>query len=307
VSGEDPYERAALYTSGDKHLHMAYHFGLLKERPDAALFRDRVAYGEARKAAHQGQFCYALSNHDVPRVVTRWLGATALVQSRLRPNEAQSSRARKNPPKLALLFGLCLPGSYCLYQGEELGLTEADVPYEQMRDPFGLAFYPDFKGRDGCRTPMPWQARASHGGFSTAHDTWLPFTEEHRKLAVDAQEKDKNSMLAFTRRAVAWRKAQPALHERAGFRALRGRGGLIVFERSCETQKLLCVFILSEKPAVYAAKGKILFAVGAVGGPKWEKVDYAKRPEAGLLGLRKELELFANLRPAMVFDALVEA
>ena len=47
--------------------------------------------------------------------------------------------------------------------------------------------------------------------------------------------------------------------------------------------------------------------LGAVGGPKWDKVDYALRPEAGLLKLRKELDLFANLRPAKVFDALIDA
>lgn len=47
--------------------------------------------------------------------------------------------------------------------------------------------------------------------------------------------------------------------------------------------------------------------MGSVGGPQWDKVEYNKRPEAGLLRLRKEMGLFANLRPAMVFDALIEA
>lgn len=46
---------------------------------------------------------------------------------------------------------------------------------------------------------------------------------------------------------------------------------------------------------------------GAIGGPQWDKVAYDKRPEAGLLALRKELGLFANLRPAIVFDALADA
>jgi 3-isopropylmalate dehydrogenase len=55
------------------------------------------------------------------------------------------------------------------------------------------------------------------------------------------------------------------------------------------------------------AKAADAVMLGAVGGPKWDKVDFDKRPEAGLLGLRKELGLFANLRPAMVFDALVDA
>ena len=55
------------------------------------------------------------------------------------------------------------------------------------------------------------------------------------------------------------------------------------------------------------AKAADVVMLGAVGGPKWDKVDYAKRPEAALLKLRKELDLFANLRPAIVFDALLDA
>src|SRR5690242_768293 len=46
---------------------------------------------------------------------------------------------------------------------------------------------------------------------------------------------------------------------------------------------------------------------GAVGGPRWDKVDFEKRPEVAILRLRKELELFANLRPATVLDPLVDA
>ena len=55
------------------------------------------------------------------------------------------------------------------------------------------------------------------------------------------------------------------------------------------------------------AKNSDAILLGAVGGSKWDDVERSKRPEAGLLGLRKELELFANLRPALVFDALVDA
>ena len=59
--------------------------------------------------------------------------------------------------------------------------------------------------------------------------------------------------------------------------------------------------------ALAKAKAADAVLLGAVGGPKWDKVDYAIRPEAGLLRLRKELGLFANLRPAVVFDPLVGA
>ncbi len=55
------------------------------------------------------------------------------------------------------------------------------------------------------------------------------------------------------------------------------------------------------------AKAADAILLGAVGGPKWESLEYKHRPERGLLGIRKELELFANLRPAKVFDALVDS
>ena len=74
-----------------------------------------------------------------------------------------------------------LRGSVCIYQGEELGLSEAEVPYEALQDPYGIAFWPTFKGRDGCRTPMPWRDD-EHAGFSGV-GPWLPVPAQHRALA----------------------------------------------------------------------------------------------------------------------------
>ena len=82
---------------------------------------------------------------------------------------------------LALL--LTLRGSVCLYQGEELGLTEAYVPFEELQDPYGKRFWPKFRGRDGCRTPMVWLSDNLHGGFSDAKP-WLPVALEHLRMAV---------------------------------------------------------------------------------------------------------------------------
>ena len=76
----------------------------------------------------------------------------------------------------------CLRGSVCVFQGEELGLAEADVPFEALRDPYGIAFWPTFKGRDGCRTPMPWDA-TERAGFSSAAP-WLPVPHQHLQLSV---------------------------------------------------------------------------------------------------------------------------
>ena len=83
------------------------------------------------------------------RVMTRWGGA--------------------NPPedlaKVLLALLLSMRGTVCIYQGEELGLTEADIPFEKLQDPYGIVFWPVFKGRDGCRTPMPWTAREGLAAF----------------------------------------------------------------------------------------------------------------------------------------------
>jgi alpha-glucosidase len=227
VSGEDPYERVAQYTRG-RRLHMAYNFGLLKDPPDAKMFRDTVVNGERTKEG--GNFCYALSNHDVRRVATRY-----------GKNRAATART-------ALLFGLTLPGTYCMYQGEELGLPEANVPYEQMRDPFGLAFYPKFKGRDGCRTPFPWKSTAPQAGFSKGKHTWLPLEAKHRALAVDVQEAEKKSILHFSRRLIAWRKHHPAL-QGDGFRPSKTTDSVIAYERIAPGARLRCVFNFGAKPA----------------------------------------------------------
>src|SRR5690606_8402568 len=96
-----------------------------------------------------------------------------------------------------------------LYQGEELGLPEADVPFEALRDPYGVAFWPNFKGRDGCRTPMPW-SDDEHGGF-TAATPWLPVSDPHRARSVEAQAPDPGSVLNATRAFLRWRREQPAL------------------------------------------------------------------------------------------------
>ena len=116
---------------------------------------------------------------------------------------------------LVLLLSLlaCLPGSVCLYQGEELGLPNARLPLEAIRDSFGLTFLPAYRGRDGGRTPMPWIAGAHQAGFTEAPTSWLPIADCHVALAVDRQELDSDSTLACYRRLLAWRKQHPALRQ----------------------------------------------------------------------------------------------
>jgi alpha-glucosidase len=111
--------------------------------------------------------------------------------------------------KLVLAMQLSLKGTPCLYQGDELALPEADVPYELLQDPYGITFWPEFKGRDGCRTPMPWTP-SPNAGFTTG-EPWLPVPAEHLALAAEIQERDPDSMLNFQRTIIHWRRTLPQL------------------------------------------------------------------------------------------------
>jgi alpha-glucosidase len=178
ISSEDSLATTAEYTR-DGRLHMGYSFELLVDDYSAAYIRDTVSRLEA--AMTEGWPCWAVSNHDVERAVSRWGGHPA-------------------DPRLArmLVAMLCsLRGSVCLYQGEELGLAEAEVPFEALQDPYGITFWPNFKGRDGCRTPLPW-TDAPLAGFTTGQP-WLPIPAEHRAAAVAVQERDPHSVLAAFR------------------------------------------------------------------------------------------------------------
>jgi len=142
-----------------------------------------------------------------------------------------------------------LRGSVCVYQGEELGLPEADLPFEALRDPYGIAFWPNFKGRDGCRTPMPWRDTAD-AGFTTA-TPWLPVPPEHLPLAVSRQESDPASPLNAFRRFLRWRSHQPALCQ-GDIDFVELPEPLLAFTRTLDSQAILAAFNLSDRPQAAA-------------------------------------------------------
>jgi alpha-glucosidase len=138
---------------------------------------------------------------------------------------------------------VCLRGSLCLYQGEELGLPEAELTLEELRDPYGIQFWPEFKGRDGARTPMVWVTDNANGGFSTGRP-WLPVKAAHLPLSVAAQAADAGSMLEHYRRALAFRRAHPVLRTGA-MDDIAAAGGVTSFRRRGD-EDLFCAFNLSE-------------------------------------------------------------
>ncbi len=231
----DPAGTTAAYTERGKRLHMAYSFNLLGETFSAAHIRHVVEEYEA--GIGSGWPSWALSNHDVIRVMSRWGLAD------------QADRAA--PLLMALLMSL--RGTPCIYQGEELGLEEVEIPYDLLQDPFGKAFWPNFVGRDGCRTPMPWSHDAPHAGFS--HGTpWLPIPMAHTRRAVSVQEGDHSSVLARVRRFIGWRRNQPAL-QHGSIRFLDAPEPLLCLERHAGAQQLRAVFNLGPQPATFGGAG----------------------------------------------------
>ncbi len=207
-------------------LHMAYTLAPLRTGFDHAVARGLV---EAA-ATPEGWPCWNFSNHDVVRAATRWS-----------PGGVPEARVTR----LLLALLLTLRGSACLYQGEELGLPEADLPFEALRDPFGISFWPDFAGRDGSRTPMPWDAALPHAGFTTG-TPWLPVPDTHRALAVSAQQ-GPDSVLSFTRALLAARRASPALVA-GSLRPLDLPAPLLGFDRAEGMDRVRCLFNLSPDP-----------------------------------------------------------
>jgi len=140
---------------------------------------------------------------------------------------------------------MCLRGSACIYQGEELGLPEADVPFDELQDPYGIEFWPEFKGRDGCRTPMVWEVSNQSGGFSSAARTWLPVPAEHLSHSVSAAENDPLALLHVYRQAIALRHAHAAL--RTGSQsAMTVQGDVLAFRRTSENETIFCAFNLGD-------------------------------------------------------------
>ena len=241
--GEDmrPLEIMADYTRGPDRLHMAYSFMMLRGTLDPSYFARVLETYFA--AAPDGWPCWAFSNHDVARHVSRWA-----------PPGAEAEVAH-----LCAALLLSMRGTPCLYQGEETGQTQTELEFHEIVDPPGLAFWPEDKGRDGCRTPMVWED-APEGGF-TAGTPWLPVKAPQRRHAVALQEGREGSVLATYRELLAFRRGSADLRLgdleilHAGDRALMTRRG-----------GTLCLLNLSARPLIARGLGLPVGPTRGVGG-----------------------------------------
>ncbi len=251
-------EIMAEYTSGGDKVQMCYPFEMLQPKRLTAALAEQT-FARLDHAAPDAWPCWAYSNHDTVRHITRW---------------GLSDVAAKTYATMLM----CFRGSVCLYQGEELGLPEAEIDFDALQDPYGIQFWPEFKGRDGCRTPMVWQTDNAMCGFTTADKAWLPITAPHRPLSVAAQEGDRTSMLSHYRAALAFRRAHPTLASGA-MTGVQATGDLLTFLRTGD-ETIFCAFNLGDKDAqltmpdgtwdrIDATLGADTATVGAMTLPGW--------------------------------------
>jgi len=228
VGGADAETEMKQFTQGAHRLNSAYGFNFLYAAAlTPALVREAVEQWPDRPG--MGWPSWAFENHDAPRALSRW----------------SAPEHREDFARMKMLLLACLRGNIFLYQGEELGLTQVDIPFERLRDPEAIANWPLTLSRDGARTPMPWLEHAPQLGFSTA-EPWLPLGPDHAALAVDRQEADAGSTLALTRRLLATRAASEALLV-GDITILAATEALLVFERASPRQRLLCVFNFTDR------------------------------------------------------------
>jgi alpha-glucosidase len=247
VGGEQALTEMKSFTAGNMRLNTSYGFDFLSaERLSPGLILNILAQWPGNPG--EGWPSWAFSNHDAPRVVSRW----------------DDGSASDDRAILLLALLMSLRGNVFLYQGEELGLTQAKIAFEDLRDPEAIANWPLTQGRDGARTPMPWNDKALHAGFSPAKP-WLPIPDEHLLRAVSVQDGEADSVLMRARELIELRRSNPALRI-GNFKPLSLASPLLGFERQCGKMRMRCVFNLSGQAQACDASldGECLFSCGEV-------------------------------------------
>ncbi len=213
------------YTHGAHRLNTAYSFEFLGT-PELTAERVKEVLEGWPGEPDEGWPSWAFSNHDAPRVVSRWLQDLDI----------------EHRTRLIALLQFSLRGNIFVYQGEELGLTQSHVPFERLQDPEAITNWPHTLGRDGARTPMPWKLNGKHAGFSDS-EPWLPVEAAHELMAVHGQDDDPDSVLNFFRRMIALREELPALRY-GDLEFIDAPQDVIAFRREHDGKSLVCAFNL---------------------------------------------------------------
>ncbi|MGW9158849.1 glycoside hydrolase family 13 protein [Microbacterium sp. NPDC055665] len=200
----DDAERFARYLRPGE-MHTAFNFGFMTQPWSAQAMRDSITRTLSEHAPVGAPATWVLSNHDVTRPVTRYGQAdSSFAFERKRFGTATDAVRGARRARAASLLVAALPGSLYIYQGDELGLPEVELPLDAIEDPMHFRSGGVDPGRDGCRVPLPWAGAATPYGFGGT--PWLPQPDDWATLTVEAQDADPSSTLNLYRAAIALRK-----------------------------------------------------------------------------------------------------
>ena len=260
---DDP-TRLALYLRPDE-LHTAFAFELTDPDWVASELRTAIDSGTAAAEAAQVTATWTLSNHDIPRHVSRY-GRPPRARERFAASSYDFTgldlKVGRRRARAAALLLLGLPGSAYLYQGEELGLEEVeDIPDALRDDPIFRRTGGEQIGRDGCRVPLPWEPTGTSLGFGS-NGAWLPQPPEWAQLAVSVQRDDPDSMLSLYRAALRVRRAEPALHS-SSLRWVSAPDDVLMFDRGDGSDAVTVVVNMGSSPVQLPA-GEVVLATADV-------------------------------------------
>jgi len=235
------------YGQGDE-LHLAFNFSYVHVLFEATALARVVAESEAVIPAG-GWPVWTVSNHDVPRAMSRWAGGD---ERKLR---------------LALLSLLTLRGTPVLYYGDEIGMPNTPLHKADLQDPLGKRYWPAPRGRDPERTPMHW-TDAPGGGFTkSGARPWLPLGDVATRNVED-QRRDPASTLNFVRDLIAARRERPDLRS-GSYQALPSPAGVWAWQRGRDTAIALN---LSDAPlSVRGIRGTVV--IGTMRSRDGDRVD----------------------------------
>ena len=205
------------YVKNGKGLHLAYTFSMLNKNMDAEYLEHVLRVTE--ESIEGGWPCWSLSNHDCMRMISRF----------------DCFGERDGFQQMMLLLLLSLRGTPIIYYGEEVDMQEYEIKKDELRDPQGIRFWPDIKGRDGCRLPFPWDSKLTNQGFNSGTKPWLPAAN---KLSLDQARADSGSTFHVLQEMLQIRKKFPAL-QNGSYRKILLDGDCFVFERKTEDETML--------------------------------------------------------------------
>ncbi len=278
-------QRFANYLRPDE-LHTAFNFAFLGCAWRADELRRVIDETLTIHAPVGAPATWVLSNHDVPRHVTRYGRADTSFNLEFRqlgvPTDLTLGTRRA---RAAILLSLALPGSAYIYQGEELGLEEVeDLPDAVRQDPMFFRTSGANPGRDGCRVPLPWSGQEPPFGFSATTGTatatgmdaaaiaepWLPQPKAWKDVTVETQAGDPDSMLELYRAALALRRKSTQLGD-GPLTWLSAPEGVLAFARDARDDadasadpSFICVVNLSGGPIDLPVNGTVALCSGAL-------------------------------------------